>query len=1325
MMLHRQQTRQQKLLSLILVLAVVLNSFSSILGPQIIPTETVQAVTYAPLNNYRPKDFAIVRKDGVWHAYSIYVCISQSPPCNTTTRGLMHLTSINLTDWTEVGYVIPPGTAGAWDSYDVWAPSIVERNGTYYMFYTGVKQNAGSVLEQKIGFATSTDLNTWTKSPSNPVMNCDDFTWAYWATVEDGSGDVAACRDPYVTWDSGEKQWVMYFSAKSQADNSPTAHTPTLGIATSSDLTTWNEYGYFSNANWYTAESPHIFKHDSTYYLVWTDNCNGGRCLKYATSSSMYSGFTGRNNLTPAGASEYASEYIADQGREYFVRISDSNISSTITDLVWSGTPFSLPDVRYGSIGNSIWQDTDGDGVQDSGEAGINSVTVKLYLDDGDGIFQTASDYLYDTATTGDDPNTIGTQTGYYNFTKVIPGTYWRSVEPSNFAGGSLANMTPTVGSSIEKIILTDSQAVTSSDVGYVSKLTSWTLATPANFTTSGVTISSGRATPTVTSSSVSWWNQHYEYRQPLTVTAGSTTLATSDTVNAAVDFAALVTAGQMQSDYDDARLVYWNGSTNAQVDMDVIDSTTQRFKIQTAVTAGNTDAGYYIYYGNPDAVIHPVKLSNVYSYYDPFNAKDGTTYGSWTESDSDTSWAISSNQWRYNATTNAYRYSRDTSATIDLTQKYAAEVGLKIHSGQMGGLSFIRTETFADDMYWMNVDALNDQTQFFHWLSGQVGSNSSTTIATAQTYVSRFEYDYASANARTLRAYINNSLVHTESEGATGYNIWKSDSGFPSNLTSAHFGLNAFNGNVSFNDYKGWRLNGGTVSAQSVQTYVPATTATLQPVSGQALTFSRLTSFQADTSDQNGGVRFIISNDTGTTWSYWNGSAWVSSDASYAQANSAATINTNSATFPTGSSSFLWKAVFQVVANSTPTLIHVAASSNISPTLPTSASPADGAIVSTRPTLTFSTTDPESESLSYEVSLDTSSTFASTSLQTFAQSSAQFGWSGQNTENNTLYTSGTTATLSIAQPLTPGTWYWRVRAIDPNGANIQSSYSTTRSFVVPNALTLSPITTTSTGFTDVQLAWTTSQAATATVEYGVTTSYGNSVSSSTSATSFASTLTSLSANTTYHVRVQATDSYGQTAYSPDMTVTTNATGISGQAVAVSTTTATITWTTNESASGIINYGKTSAYGSTSTESGATTTHSVTLSGLTPSTTYHYQLQSTGSTTSTTSNTTFTTTASTSTLVATPTLNTPTYVKAAKPYILIQGITKVTTKVRISLNGKFIYTVTPKKVGSKYTYSYALPIRGLKSGVHKIAVQGINTSNSKSSLSAIKKFYIR
>lgn len=68
---------------------------------------------------------------------------------------------------------------------------------------------------------------------------------------------------------------------------------------------------------------------------------------------------------------------------------------------------------------------------------------------------------------------------------------------------------------------------------------------------------------------------------------------------------------------------------------------------------------------------------------------------------------------------------------------------------------------------------------------------------------------------------------------------------------------------------------------------------------------------------------------------------------------------------------------------------------------------------------------------------------------------------------------------------------------------------------------------------------------------------------------------------------------------------------ISSIAASVSERTATITWTTNENSYSIVDYGLTTSYGNSVGQATDTvTSHTVTITGLTPETTYHYRVRS-------------------------------------------------------------------------------------------------------------------
>jgi len=60
------------------------------------------------------------------------------------------------------------GTVGEWDSFGVMEPSVIKDGSTYKMWYSGTDTGVADI---KIGYATSSDGISWTKSASNPIIS--------------------------------------------------------------------------------------------------------------------------------------------------------------------------------------------------------------------------------------------------------------------------------------------------------------------------------------------------------------------------------------------------------------------------------------------------------------------------------------------------------------------------------------------------------------------------------------------------------------------------------------------------------------------------------------------------------------------------------------------------------------------------------------------------------------------------------------------------------------------------------------------------------------------------------------------------------------------------------------------------------------------------------------------------------------------------------------------------------------------------------------------------------------------------------------------------
>ncbi len=146
-------------------------------------------------------------------------------------------------------------------------------------------------------------------------------------------------------------------------------------------------------------------------------------------------------------------------------------------------------------------------------------------------------------------------------------------------------------------------------------------------------------------------------------------------------------------------------------------------------------------------------------------------------------------------------------------------------------------------------------------------------------------------------------------------------------------------------------------------------------------------------------------------------------------------------------------------------------------------------------------------------------------------------------------------------------------------------------------------------------VSWATDQLASSQVEYGSTTAYGNVTTlDSTLANQHSQTISGLSPGTVYHYRVHSSNASGVESVSPDGTFTTVAAApvISDVTAGnITATAAAVSWTTDQPASGQVDYGTTTAYGTSSALNTAlSTSHSQALGPLVQGTVYHYRVRS-------------------------------------------------------------------------------------------------------------------
>ena len=233
----------------------------------------------------QPKDFAIVpggwTPEGEYTFHLFYIrqnqIIQAGPPHGgpgATETNIGHAVSNDLITWTFDDVARDTAAIarrpGHFDSRHVWAPHIIRRGVTYYMFYTGVDD----LNDQRMGLATSTDLFHWTQA-ENPIFDFTELPLLFQPKAPAFSLE-AQFRDPFVMENpSVPGEWLMYFV--SVPSNAPTTLEVGVASTTSSDFTGWVNAKPFPStqvSGGQRAESPHVFRMKDKWWLWFTAQPN-------------------------------------------------------------------------------------------------------------------------------------------------------------------------------------------------------------------------------------------------------------------------------------------------------------------------------------------------------------------------------------------------------------------------------------------------------------------------------------------------------------------------------------------------------------------------------------------------------------------------------------------------------------------------------------------------------------------------------------------------------------------------------------------------------------------------------------------------------------------------------------------------------------------------------------------------------------------------------------------------------------------------------------------------------------------------------------------
>jgi predicted GH43/DUF377 family glycosyl hydrolase len=210
------------------------------------------------------QDPSVIRVGAEWVMYYTGGSASAGLP------GIGRATSSDGVTWirTGTGPVLTPGAAGTWDGGSVTQPHVVFDGSAFRMWYTG----EASGFAPQIGYATSTDGITWTRSPA-PVLTAG----------ASGSWDDFSVSDPNVLLDGGS--YRMWYTG---ADGTGNTAVRQVGYAESTDGTTWSKY-----------PSPVLTPSAGTFDERWTSGLNVVRDASglrgwYTGSSGVGGGITHR-----------------------------------------------------------------------------------------------------------------------------------------------------------------------------------------------------------------------------------------------------------------------------------------------------------------------------------------------------------------------------------------------------------------------------------------------------------------------------------------------------------------------------------------------------------------------------------------------------------------------------------------------------------------------------------------------------------------------------------------------------------------------------------------------------------------------------------------------------------------------------------------------------------------------------------------------------------------------------------------------------------------------------------------------------------------------
>jgi beta-fructofuranosidase len=194
-------------------------------------------------------DFDVVEHDGKLHCF--YLCL-------TSHDQIGHLVSEDGINWEPLPTAIRTGDPGQFDDDQLWTMGVFRRDGLWFMLYTALSERG---FMQRIGLATSEDLNHWTKYKDNPVLSADE---RWYEAVQTGNYRID-WRDPHVIEHGG----VLHGFLCARKRDGLLNRRGCAAYFTSNDGYHWEAKApAATTSNCFDYECPSVFELDGKFYMA-------------------------------------------------------------------------------------------------------------------------------------------------------------------------------------------------------------------------------------------------------------------------------------------------------------------------------------------------------------------------------------------------------------------------------------------------------------------------------------------------------------------------------------------------------------------------------------------------------------------------------------------------------------------------------------------------------------------------------------------------------------------------------------------------------------------------------------------------------------------------------------------------------------------------------------------------------------------------------------------------------------------------------------------------------------------------------------------------